>query len=211
MALQHIQRRLTRYYRIELVHEVDNFICDDVTAERWTGETARGEVLIVAEYDEELRVGLFVDEDVLRAISRGGDCWLDGRAQASALATEGVSHFVYLMFRANRDEKVSQLELELQAEVDKYLLALAPREGRTRHQLVKRSRMIRMQLFHGQRFIDDEGSERGERYRLAHRIGARYAKALEDKFVCKGNVVGLKRELGYFYRGGLRRKLEMAS
>ena len=40
------------------------------------------------------------------------------------LAVEGVSHFVYLVHRARQERPVSAVELELQAEVDKYLVAL---------------------------------------------------------------------------------------
>ncbi len=36
-------------------------------------------------------------------------------------ALEGVSHFVYLAWNAGHDKPVSLLELEMQAEVDKYV------------------------------------------------------------------------------------------
>lgn len=36
-------------------------------------------------------------------------------------ALEGVSHFLYLTWNAQHDRRVSRLELELQAEVDKYV------------------------------------------------------------------------------------------
>jgi len=42
-----------------------------------------------------------------------------------ATLTEEVSHFVYLMFCAGAERRITELELELQGEVDKYLTALA--------------------------------------------------------------------------------------
>ena len=41
---------------------------------------------------------------------------------------EGVSHFVYVADRARRKLPATQLELELQAEIDKYVLLVLQRE-----------------------------------------------------------------------------------
>ena len=44
---------------------------------------------------------------------------------------EGVSHFVYVADRARRNLPATQLELELQAEIDKYVLLVLQRERLT--------------------------------------------------------------------------------
>src|SRR5213082_2396274 len=53
-------------------------------------------------------------EDPLTRLHAGNvaDCWT---------ALEGVSHFLYLAWNAGHDRPVSLLELEMQAEVDKYV------------------------------------------------------------------------------------------
>ena len=53
----------------------------------------------------------------LRAPARGNvaDYWT---------ALEGVSHFLYLAWNAGHDKPVSLLELEMQAEIDKYVASL---------------------------------------------------------------------------------------
>src|SRR5437762_13493477 len=55
-------------------------------------------------------------EDPLRRLHAGNlaDCWT---------ALEGVSHFLYLAWNAGHDRPVSLLELEMQAEVDKYVVS----------------------------------------------------------------------------------------
>ena len=45
----------------------------------------------------------------------------DGNVADYWTALEGVSHFLYLAWNAGHDKPVSLLELEMQAEVDKYV------------------------------------------------------------------------------------------
>jgi hypothetical protein len=74
----------------------------------------------------------------------------------------------------------------------------------------RRSRAIRARIFDGAEFLDDETTEAGERYRLAHRFARAYAALLERRYVDSGDLDALRRELRRFYRLGLQGKLEMA-
>src|SRR5690606_32373285 len=122
----------------------------------------------------------------------------------------GISHFNYVCFRAMNQERCSQLELELQGEVDKYSCALlsarAPHQA-LRHPLAgmgvglfQESRQIRASLFEDACFIDDPQSELGHRYRDASDAAARFVSHLEKVYVRAGDRVGLVRELRRFYR-----------
>jgi hypothetical protein len=223
MGLQRIQDALCGLYRVVVDQRVEDYLCDADTIEAVAGdECLRGEVLVIAE-DEEgegAAIGLYVAADAIADVADGGDVWLDGRLQSACLATEGVSHFVYVMFRATEDHSVSQLELELQAEVDKYASATlgsvdpyAPLTGlgvgaiRTAA-MRERSRVVRDRLFASVTFLDEGGTEAGERYRLAHRAGARFAAHLEAHYLDEGDFQGWLRALRRFYRAGLRGKLE---
>lgn len=218
--LRAIQGRLGAIYDVELALDVDDFVCDEETARALGGEdaTRRGEVLfVVPEAEGGARVALFV-EPTARELA--GDAWLGEAAsfRRACLATEGVSHFVYLAFRADHEQPVSELELELQAEVDKWALGvLAPYEGQP-HALAgrgagllalrDRSRRLRERLFARARFLDPPGTERGDRYRAAVRLAARYARALEADIIDRGDLGALTRELRRFYRLGAREKIE---
>jgi hypothetical protein len=93
---------------------------------------------------------------------------------------EGVSHFHYLMWSVDRGRKVSLLELELQAEVDKYATALAlmtrQRNGRFPYALHPR-------LFHHVEFASTLNSESRQRYEEANRHAARYCRTLDERFL----------------------------
>ncbi len=64
---------------------------------------------------------------------------------------------------------MTQLELELQAEVDKFVLCLEVSNDSAQRLLDR--------MFDSPRFLDAEGTEAGERYRLAHRLAARFGSA----------------------------------
>lgn len=224
MPLATLQARLSELYDLEQAASVDDFVCDEEVARALGGEDAplRGEVLFVLPEDEGAQVALFLEPSARHPRSDG---WFDGASnfRACCLAAEGVSHFVYLAFRAEHQQHVSELELELQAEIDKWVLGLfAPFRDFDHARLLAgrgvgaiafrdRSRALRDRLFAGMRFIDEPGTERGDRYRTASRLGARYAQILEEELVARGDIGALMRELRRFYRLGSREKLERIS
>lgn len=208
--LGRIQAALCDLYGIEVPHSVDDFLCDqDAVALVAGADPERGEVLVVAEEPDALSLGLYVCDDALRALALAGDAWLDGRLDAVSLATEGVSHFVYVAYRAEQRRAVSELELELQAEVDKYAIAVADAEFPG--VLLARSRRLRGHLFDRAEFIDPEHTERGERYRLAHRMAMRFTAKIERKFLERADREGWLRHLRAFYRASLQDKLSLAA
>lgn len=207
--LRRIQEQISALYDLPVATRVDDFVCDEDVARAAVGDAVeRGEVLMVAEEDDGISVGLYVDRRALERLAGEGDPWLCARRfDACCLATEGVSHFVYLVFRAENADDVSALELELQAEVDKYATGLlAGDDGDLR----ARSRALRHRLFAQARFLDAEGTELGERYRIAHRLAAGYAASLEARWVRSGRMGDLATELRRFYRLGLREKVAVA-
>ena len=210
MALDAIQRSLSELYDVDVESSVEDFVCDAETVRAVGEDTDRGEVLLIAEEADGISIGLYVSPHAVHVLSTHADAWLDERGfEAACLATEGVSHFLYLMFRAQNDDAVSQLELELQAEVDKYATGLLAGNGVGA--IRARSRSMRWRLFARAKFLDDASTEAGQRYRKATAAAARYAAWLEERYVATGELEALRNELRRFYRLGLREKLEAAA
>ena len=109
-----VQRALERLYQLDRVADVDAFLEEAASGER--------EALLVREADDgAIEMALRVPRLGPRTLdlTRGAD--LDPLCQI----IEGVSHFVYLADRARVDREATQLELELQAEVDKFVVLAA--------------------------------------------------------------------------------------
>ena len=136
-------------------------------------------------------VSLYVEPRALALAHDEGWLGPSDRFRACCLAAEGVSHFVYVAFRDHHEHGVSELELELQAEVDKWAMALlAPCADRAGRLLAGRGAASSSSAIAAvacatacsrrSRSSTHPGTERGDRYRVAIRLAARYARTLED-------------------------------
>jgi hypothetical protein len=99
-----------------------------------------------------------------------------GRDAAPALdafcaAFEGVAHFVYLTFASEQGRGVSRLELELQAEIDKYLFL--------RFALGVGGPGVLARLYDRVELHPELEPEARERYRVANREARRYARWID--------------------------------
>jgi hypothetical protein len=210
VTLPFLQSELEAIYGIRVPARVEEYLVDRAMARSQGAEPRAPEVLLVRESDEGLELGLFLDDAVVAA-ARLTDphdprplLAVSARLPQLACAAEGVSHFVYLAVRAAADRPVSLLELEVQAEVDKFALLLLHlwRRGLRRLSPALRSRLYRRVRFHAH--LD---AEELERYRLANHLGGGYARWLEDRYVEGADVEGLVRELRASYRLGAGEKL----
>jgi len=200
-TLLQFQRALEAVYGLEAGHQVEDFLVDAVTLEKLGRRPRAEEELLVLEEGGELELGLYISDQVMDALSAveagAAQGLLEGRLSPFATAAEGVSHFLYLTFQALRDRAVSLLELEVQAELDKFVTALL---HLWKHGERGRCPVLRERLFDRVGYRDDLGEEEGGRYRHANRLARTYAASLEERFVLPGRLEGLLRELRRTYR-----------
>lgn len=190
-----IQAALCRLYGIDDAPAVDDFIrpCE--------GEIDR-EVLLLREDGDGVEIAVHLPQSAL-----------DGRAQLRfdevCQVIEGVSHFVFLVERARRELPLTQLELELQAEVDKYVIFVHDLHDGRRFEPHRAAR-VRARLFEAVSYLDPPGTEKGDRYRLANDLAARFAGMLEKRFARQGRFEQLLHALRRFYAAGQYEKINLA-
>ena len=208
-VLRALQGGLESMYRVETDLDVCDFLVGGDERDALNVERAPREQLLIRRDDEGLQLGLFVDERTLENLAmRDPRRRLDAQnLQDFLLAVEGVSHFVYLVHRARQERPVSAVELELQAEVDKYLVALLVSWNQTGDPPAD----LRERLFANIRFAGDLSREERERYELANSAADEYAASLEQRFVRPRAVDDMLGEVRRFYRKGLAEKLDYIS
>ncbi len=203
-TLAFIQQDLEAIYGVEAprVHE---FLVGGETARAAGRAPEAPEELLVLEEADGLALGLYLDEHVMAAAERTDPhdrrprLTARGALAKMACAAEGVSHFVYLATRAAAGRPVSLLELEVQAEVDKFALLLL---HLWRRGLRRMSPALRRRLFERVRYHAHLGADALDRYREANRLGGGYARWLEGRYVEDADIEGLLRELRATYRLG---------
>jgi hypothetical protein len=204
-VLVDVQRRLESLYALPPQAPVTEFLIADAS-----GYPGGGSRTLVTQDGDEMSVGVVLDAGIGTSLAEQDPRErLDGRNLDSfCTATEEVSHFVYLLFCAGAGRTVTELELELQAEVDKYLCSVfllsLQNEGAV-------STRLKELLFRRYRLAGKMSAERAERYHAASQLAYRYCGHLESRYLRPSRLGDLAREARRFYRLGQREKLEKIS
>jgi hypothetical protein len=177
-----VQRRIEDFYALEHGPDVGDFVRPGADGER--------ETLFVRETDDALELELVLPKKP-HADS------LDHDAQI----IEGVSHFVFVAERARVELPTTELELELQAEIDKFVVLAADAEF-----TLARAPDLHAVLYDDAYHLHSHGSARGHRYRLATTLAARVITRLSE-----APPVEARRFLQRFYRSGQAEKIRMAT
>lgn len=199
--LAELQRALETIYGVRAPHAVEDYLVGPRTLSRLGARVRAAEELLVLEGAGEVELALYVEPSLLErlpelALGLPGR-FLDQLLPAFAVAAEGVSHFVYFTLQALRDRAVSLLELEAQAEIDKFATAVL---HLWKHGERRLSGELRARLFDRVGYRADLSPAEQERYRFANRLARGYAAFLETRYVLRGRLEGLLAELRRSYR-----------
>ena len=176
-------RWLTGIYRLDLGLRAEHFVVSPEDARRLLPVGAPRTGVVVLDDGPELRLGLYVDP-----------CDQDD----PDTVVEETSHLLCLAWHAAHDWRVSRLILELQGEVDRYVVArLQGRDG----------------FRHFERFSWAAGMDAATRglYETAHCAALRYCRLLDRRFPGRSETPALLSELRSFYRASADQKLRAAN
>jgi len=207
MLLAQLQSKLEARYDLELPYEIEQFFCSDKTiashlADEQEQQGAHRpvfdeEVMFVHQDDECLEFTVYVDEALLAQVSNS-DATLDG----VCTIVEGASHAVCLLWHAHHERQIRPIDLELQAEIDKFMILVESHlSGSQRRELHRR-------LFASSHLLGSSSGEFHERYRTASQLASRYCHWLESRFMQDDNQIALRGELARFYRLSGRAKFD---
>ncbi len=199
---ERVKQGLGRLYRLGALPHVGEFATEAGAEER--------EAVFVRGDEDDLEIELRVPRLPGEEVDLAGAA-LDPLCQI----IEGVSHFVYLAARVARRRATTQLELELQAEVDKYVVLAHSLPSYT----ARASARLRERLFQGVTYCHPPATIEGERYRVANDAAHRFAERLERRYADErgergerepGRLVAMRRELRAFFEMGQEEKLRAA-
>jgi hypothetical protein len=202
MILRELQQLIGGIYDVSISHDVYDFLVtsrDDLPTGARDGSS--DEELIVAQEKDAVGVSLYLDPELLQRLQKSnplvrlnesnvGDYWT---------ALEGVSHFLYFAWNAGHDKPVTLLELELQAEIDKYVAS---------YLLLKRqfpdhfpSELLHI-LFERTRIDSSLARGRENLYRAATRHAEKFCRRLARSLESSRDEIGngVLAELRRFYR-----------
>lgn len=200
MPVAGMQACLAEFYGLDLEYHVADFLITDRELADSLGATGEAvdEELLIVEDEEAASVSLFLEQDLMDRLEQDNPLdSLNARNLADFLvAIEGVSHFTYFAFKASRDRCVTLLELELQAEVDKFIAA-----AKLLHDQGERvPDGLHHWLFTMPRLRAGLDPEQVERYERANHYAARYCSRLWPALRSHKGSRDVREELRRFYR-----------
>ena len=206
MRLNGLQQWLEEIYGLSLKFQVEDFLLTDGALARSLDCSVNPleirEKLLLCEDGEELGLSLYLDQAVVETIEGEEPAGLlqEECIGDFLLALEGVSHFVCLLWNIDRERGISLLELEMQAEIDKFVtlsLLMVHFHGTIE------TTLFRSFLFDDPKYHDGLDDVQRSRYIQANHLAGKYCLQLEQRHWCRGNrrpARALFGELRQFYR-----------
>lgn len=198
-----LQGFLQRIYGIDLDHRVEDFLLTDPDLARELDQSKNPrdtkEKLLVSQQGEEVGISLYLDRSVVENLAEKSaeELFHNGNLAEFLLVLEGISHFVCLVWNAGRKRGVSLLELEMQAEIDKFV---AVSSIMARQCIQFEPGALRKWLFDEPCFDASLDDEQRQRYIQANHFAGKYCCQLERRHWRKG-----AKHLGREMLGDLRR------
>lgn len=200
--LKTLQKSLQRRYDVSVPYCVSEFVSHNSDhVQSSTGASPdTPEMLLFRQSGDNLDITLFLDAVLLDELEEeqhrfhlGGH--LSGkRFDNCCIVLEGVSHFLYLTWNAHHDRQVRLIDIELQAEVDKFIYAaLDTHNNESTTRLIKR-------LYGDVSYRSGLSPELKHRYEKANTLAKLYCDWLSNNFSLQTPNRELSAELARFYR-----------
>ena len=206
MLVKTLQQQFQNIYQLPQDLSIEDFLINqeafDTIKEKQcvfpSIEHPKGYMLLFTE-DDELHVGIYLHNHVIDNLQRYNP--LLGLHEKNiydfCIMTEEVSHFLYTTWKARHDIQMTKLEIELQAEVDKFILCTlysAQQQGKTD------SLSLIELLFESYHFERNLSEESQKRYQTASRLARHYCHFLDRHYINDNHIPQLIEEIRQFYR-----------
>ncbi|MEM7468194.1 MAG: hypothetical protein AAF387_15080 [Pseudomonadota bacterium] len=200
--LTSIQNNIARLYETPVNFSIEDFLITDLAAlglRQQISSVKTAETLYLLETDDGINISLYLDQGIVDSLNESvaSDQWKFTDVKEYLLALEGVSHFQYLIWNAERDKSVTLFELELQAEVDKYVMASVALADRREGHIPKD---LYGYLFDSISYRNELSPEVARRYREANHYAGKYCRSLKSQYPNQHQQIDFLTELRQFYR-----------
>ncbi len=206
-TISKIDLALKSLYNLDSPHAAEDFLVSTPLGQ--SPKEAPPAALYVAPpsgAEDTLSLGIYLNPDVhsqLGNLPNGPTEWTRSQFAAFSVAAEEISHFRYVVHHVPAGRGVSQLELELQGEIDRFLLA---------HFALKQPfSNLFQKFFEDFHWLKKLGAEERARYEEAHRLAKAYivqnCSLLEDSKAREKLLAKVRA----FYRASFSEKISQAS
>ena len=210
--LSYLQASFEDLYALDTCPDVRDFLVDEEIRDEIPGHVkGLPEQFFISQNDEGMELALYIEPSIIDSLAHDDprQSLHIGNLENFWIAAEGVSHFIFLIWRAQRGRPVSHLELELQAEVDKFVRGwtLLVEQGAA---MDESAAALNRALFRRYALRDDVPEEQADTYHRASKAAERFCMQLGRDFSRRHNLDAMRHRVRDFYRLGLSEKMRAA-
>lgn len=210
--LSYLQASFEDLYALGSGLDVRDFLVDQEVRDEIPGHVkGLPEQFFISQNEEGMELALFIEPSIIESLTEDDprERLHVGNLENFWIAAEGVSHFIFLVWRAQRGRPVSHLELELQAEVDKFVRGwtLLVEQGAS---MDEAAAALNRALFRRYELRDDLPEHQANMYHSASKAAERFCVQLGRDFSRRHNLDAMRRRVRDFYRLGLSEKMRAA-
>ena len=200
MLVNQLQDSLQYVYEIKTDHSISDFLTTSTALKKTLLRKSRSsrETVFFRFENNEMEIAVYYDDEIYNhpEIETGN------HKDAYCCLLEGVSHFLYLVHRGNHDQEIVLLEMELQAEIDKFIMLSCQAESQQ-----ATSSAIHDHVFSDCAFLEELDPEQAYRYREANYLAGKYCSYLLNHYIRSSSPQKLLQELRRFYRLSMHGKI----
>jgi len=204
MKISEIYMMMCKIYGIMPVDDIMPFVISKMFESDKTigNKIPNREALLVRDANDGIEIGLFISQKIIMAIQNLNPFLC---IDEISCAIEGVSHFIYVCDRVSKSIPVKKLELELQAEVDKFIILNSISLSNTN--------ISPFTLFTAlfEKFSLDESMENDEKqmYAIANKYAAKYCHHLISDYIISQKSAAMKHDVKIFFNKNLGNKINL--
>ncbi len=188
-----LQKKLEEIYRLETCPAADQYVLSPKQFKRFAKSSDNPQVIYVDE-GSDASMGIYLGKRIFKKIQNKVKIF---SFQDFCVMAEEISHFIYLIWSKSNEKKITLLDLEIQAEVDKFLLA----SNFFQSQETVFQKMFQTFMFRKNLLKDEEN-----RYIEATRLGKKLAINLRSKKIPLSEKIHWLR---FFYRQNPSSRISM--
>lgn len=212
-VIRQFDRAIKNLYNLDSTHRAENFLIEPNSPRARVpaanvGDT-QGAVIVkfTSREADNVDLGIILGNAIKRGLaeveSLDPKLWLQRQAHALSVAAEEISHFHYLVYHFEIEKKVTQLELELQGEIDKFLLlfyTVHSAEAPAGSEALNVFQALFEQLFYQFSWAENLSAEQKDRYSQANAQAKTFIKNFGEAFLKKKSQAECLEYLRRFYR-----------
>ncbi|MCC7460617.1 MAG: hypothetical protein IT286_04865 [Proteobacteria bacterium] len=188
-----LQKKIEKIYRLSSCPEAQQYVLSPKQFKKLAKSSNNPQVIYQDEGDD-MSLGIYLGSNLFKRIKQKSRIF---SFQDFCVMSEEISHFIYLIWSKSNGKTINLLDLEVQAEVDKFVLA---------SDFFGSKKQIFQKMFKNFNMRQNLREDEQERYYTANRLGKKFALSMLSE-----KVTPLKKMnwLRMFYRQNINNRILM--